>query len=368
MDAGRSQVSNPLRLPGQYLDDETGLHYNDRRYYDPDTGRYLSRDPLGLAGGTNLYAYAGHAPTTRMDPTGEIVPCLAVNFARCMITCVAVGVGTNLVLDPCHNPEWAEVAKDCGLECLLNLLPIPNPCGTFGKWLSAGVGLAGGLLEGFNSFPGETPVHIKGPDGRPTTKAIAEIREGDEVLAWSEWKSGPAAFSYEPVKGLIKSHKEQTLVHLSLAGGGQLSATDGHPLYTPDGWRDAILLKKGGQLLLKGEGDANQWATIEAIHHERKTLPVYNLEVANAHTFFVGEEGVAVHNGRCTPAMRKAWSRLHNEPWPKNPLTEKIRPGGNRDGHHITPVSKGGHPIDPTNITPMTPSEHIDWHKKNGYR
>jgi RHS repeat-associated protein len=42
-------ASTPLRFPGQYQDDETGLHYNNHRYYDPAVGRYLTPDPLGLA-------------------------------------------------------------------------------------------------------------------------------------------------------------------------------------------------------------------------------------------------------------------------------------------------------------------------------
>ncbi len=46
---------NPLRQPGQYLDAETGLHYNDRRCYDAETSRYVSRDPIGFKGGINLY-------------------------------------------------------------------------------------------------------------------------------------------------------------------------------------------------------------------------------------------------------------------------------------------------------------------------
>ena len=55
----------PLRFPGQYLDVETGLHYNRYRYYSPELGRYLQPDPVGLVDGHNLYAY------TR-DPLVEI--------------------------------------------------------------------------------------------------------------------------------------------------------------------------------------------------------------------------------------------------------------------------------------------------------
>jgi RHS repeat-associated protein len=58
-----------LRFPGQYADAETGLHYNTFRYYDPDTGRFVSPDPIGLAGGFNLYRYAPN-PTGWSDPWG----------------------------------------------------------------------------------------------------------------------------------------------------------------------------------------------------------------------------------------------------------------------------------------------------------
>ena len=61
--------TTPLRFQGQYYDEETGLHYNRHRYYNPQTGRYLTPDPIGLAGGVNGYLY-GVNPTGWVDPLG----------------------------------------------------------------------------------------------------------------------------------------------------------------------------------------------------------------------------------------------------------------------------------------------------------
>ncbi len=72
----RGDISNsgayfeqPLRLPGQYFDEETGLYYNLFRYYAPECGRFISQDPIGLRGGLNLYAYAPN-PLKYIDPLG----------------------------------------------------------------------------------------------------------------------------------------------------------------------------------------------------------------------------------------------------------------------------------------------------------
>jgi RHS repeat-associated protein len=59
-----------LRFAGQYEDVESGYHYNWHRYYDPSTGRYLTPDPIGLAGGLNGYGYAGQDPMGAVDPWG----------------------------------------------------------------------------------------------------------------------------------------------------------------------------------------------------------------------------------------------------------------------------------------------------------
>jgi RHS repeat-associated protein len=88
----KSSVVNNFRFPGQYYDQETGLHYNYHRYYDPRIGRYLTPDPshgvqprgigipyflpsiLYLPQELNLYPYVQNNPTNLADFEGLAVP------------------------------------------------------------------------------------------------------------------------------------------------------------------------------------------------------------------------------------------------------------------------------------------------------
>ncbi len=63
-------VTNPLHYAARYLDTETGLYYDRARYYDPSLARFVSQDPIGLAGGINPYAYVGNDPVDARDPFG----------------------------------------------------------------------------------------------------------------------------------------------------------------------------------------------------------------------------------------------------------------------------------------------------------
>ena len=73
LDAGdtpdKADQQQNLRFQGQYLDRETGLHYNTFRYYDPDMGRFICPDPIGLQGGLNLGSYSPN-PLSWIDPWG----------------------------------------------------------------------------------------------------------------------------------------------------------------------------------------------------------------------------------------------------------------------------------------------------------
>lgn len=62
-------LKQPFRFQGQYFDEESGLHYNRFRYYDPSSGRFVSQDPIGLLGGFNLYGYAPN-PVDWIDSLG----------------------------------------------------------------------------------------------------------------------------------------------------------------------------------------------------------------------------------------------------------------------------------------------------------
>ncbi|CAH0647678.1 putative deoxyribonuclease RhsA [Pseudomonas sp. Nvir] len=72
------EVDQNLRYPGQYSDDETSLHYNTFRYYDPEVARFTTQDPIGLQGGFNLYSYAPNS-TGWLDPLGW---CVNTNVTR----------------------------------------------------------------------------------------------------------------------------------------------------------------------------------------------------------------------------------------------------------------------------------------------
>ncbi|PWI43381.1 putative T7SS-secreted protein [Streptomyces sp. ICBB 8177] len=75
--ASGNTAYTPLRFPGQYYDPESGLHYNVFRYYDPETARYTTQDPLGLAPAPNPATYVPN-PHAWVDPLG-LAPCPEVD-------------------------------------------------------------------------------------------------------------------------------------------------------------------------------------------------------------------------------------------------------------------------------------------------
>lgn len=87
-------IEQPFRFQGQQFDEETGLHYNRFRYYDPSIGRFFSQDPVGLHGGIHGFAYAPN-PNNWIDPLGLSNKCY-----NCLPKCTDINAP--------HKPKTAE--------------------------------------------------------------------------------------------------------------------------------------------------------------------------------------------------------------------------------------------------------------------
>jgi RHS repeat-associated protein len=105
-----------LRFPGQYLDTETGLHYNYFRDYEAQTGRYVEPDPIGVTTGPWLYPYANGNPMYFIDPRG-----LFAKTLKCKFEAMFNGLGDAKYCAPemPDMPEMTEVSKcaACRLKC-----------------------------------------------------------------------------------------------------------------------------------------------------------------------------------------------------------------------------------------------------------
>jgi RHS repeat-associated protein len=132
------EVQNPLRFPGQYYDQETGLHYNYNRYHDPQLGRYLKTDPIGLnSGDFTLYVYGSNNPLKYIDPYGYEVldPSMASSLADVEST-PSTGlseIGAGAYYGP--GAEFSYSSTTCCEDGKLYKVKIVTACG--------GVGLAG---------------------------------------------------------------------------------------------------------------------------------------------------------------------------------------------------------------------------------
>ena len=118
VDPGSTITSN-LRFAGQYFDNETGLHYNWNRYYDPKIGRYLRPDPIGLSGmDPNLYGYVQNNPVNRFDPIGLLA------YIKNEIDCLGYASGFGSYVepegrDPSHKNKQSleQLVNELGYKC-----------------------------------------------------------------------------------------------------------------------------------------------------------------------------------------------------------------------------------------------------------
>ena len=170
-----STVTNNLRFPGQYYDQETGLHNNWMRYYNPATGRYVTSDPIGLAGGINTYTYVNGNPLKYVDPKGLAIWDVTDAFEVGAVAGVGGKYVNYTLKSPCNNGKRyvitvkaSGISAGLGLECKLcfnapmkiplggqfnDRSPEPNPNAFNGGYLNVS---AGASFMGFGGDYGDT--------------------------------------------------------------------------------------------------------------------------------------------------------------------------------------------------------------------
>ncbi|MFG2961491.1 RHS repeat-associated core domain-containing protein [Streptomyces sp. NPDC048291] len=289
--AAGTASSNPHTYTGRE-DDGTGLLYYRNRYYDPQTGRFISQDPIGQASGSNLFQYALSSPTTYTDPSGK-----NPLIAACVIGGVVDG-GLDWLTQRLSGRKvnWGQVGIAAATGCLAGMLG--EGLGTIASDARAGSRL--GQCAVPNSFTGDTPVLMA--DG--THKPIRDLGIGDRVIATdpATGESGPRT-----VTALIQGSGDKQLVDVTLdtdgpTGSKTSTATDGHPFWVPrlHQWVDAGDLQVGQWL----QTSSGTWVQITAIRRHTEQTTVYNLTVDGLHTYYVlaGTTPLLVHNCGVDPA------------------------------------------------------------------
>jgi RHS repeat-associated protein len=280
--ASGTASSNRYTFTGRE-DDGTGLLYYRNRYYDPQTGRFISQDPIGQAGGTNLYQYALSSPTTYTDPSGN-----SPLIAGCVIGGLLDG-GLDYLTQRLSGRKvnWGQVGQAAAIGCI-------------GGMLGAGLGAkAATRTTNCNSFTADTLVMMA--DG--TRKPIQDVAIGDTVLA-TDPETGDTGS--RKVTALIRGAGDKQLVDITVdtdstsgTGTSTITATDGHPFWVPalNQWIDASDLAPGQWL----QTSAGTWVQITAIDHHTQSTAVYNLTVDDLHTYYVaaGSQDLLVHNTTC---------------------------------------------------------------------
>ncbi len=307
--------ANMIRYRGYFYDVETGLYYLQSRYYDPSTGRFLNADAVvsGVGGdviGGNMYAYCFNNPINMEDPSGNwpkwakklaaAAAVVAVTAAVAAVTVATAGIGTAAACVAIGAAKGAAMGFAIAAVSGAATSVVSNRISS-GSWKGSGEaalnGAADGALTGAitGAVTGGLNSNVCFVAGTAILTAVGyvaieDIRAGDKV-----WAGNPETGEIA-IKEVVQTFVNETdeLVHL-FVNGEEIITTPEHPFYIPvKGWTRAISLRAGDVLVLQN----GEYVVLEKIQHEilESSIKVYNFEVADFHTYFVGHSSILVHN------------------------------------------------------------------------
>ncbi len=327
---------NPFRYRGYYYDIETGLYYLNSRYYDPETGRFISPDSVDVLNdtymqpnGLNLYAYCYNNPVMMTDPDGAFTLTwwqkLLIGLAFITLGAIATALsggsfaaafvcGFNIAVKSAISGAvvgmvmgglTAAFKGENVLEGALNGFKDGFVDGFM--WGGISAGLTNIIKPGSFCFIAGTKVLTE--NGQ---KNIEDICVGDKVLAYNE-ETGET--EYKKVVRLFRNETKEWC-HV-FVDGQEIISTPGHKYYLPENtynrelneklehlsyvgltekWVSAKNLKTGDKVLLSD----GRYGVVDEVEIEKleSSEITYNFEVEDFHTYYVGA-GVLVHNLDC---------------------------------------------------------------------
>ncbi|MCM3040575.1 polymorphic toxin-type HINT domain-containing protein [Paenibacillus motobuensis] len=300
-------VPNIFRYSGEYWDNVTDLQYLRARWYDPNSGRFVSKDsyegsidnPLSM----NRYSYVHNNPLIYTDPSGQYImpmaptPSLtcAVDIKNCKTNLDAQIKGTRQALDIVYLDDVRTIMDDKASKLekgivIVQYIPVVKAYKVVKKTEKV-IDSSKDIVKSTkklncNCFTAGTKVLTD--EGE---KNIEDIEVGDKVLSKNEDTDEVA---YKEVTATF-NHETDEIYNIHV-GGQMIESTFNHPFYVKDrGWTFVKDLKVG-DLLVQSDGNTLK---VDSIELEHKQATVYNLRVDDFHTYFVSELDIWVHNTNC---------------------------------------------------------------------
>ena len=310
----RSAINNPYRFTARRYDAETGFYYYRARFYAPERGRFIQRDPIGYADGMGVYAYVGNNPINWIDPLGtersgldEFVD--AITDPDFYTDHLGPALYDEFIGDPLQD-----IADGKLLDAACKLA---KPCRALDK-------LGDAIPDKVKDKIGDTCCFVAGTPvlTEEGYKDIEDVRLNDLVLS-KDVETGEQQL--KPVTRLYQKYRLIYALTVMDASGEleTIRTTDDHPFYViGEKFVNVIDLIPGQYIETKN----GEFVAVVKVTNTGEYEKTYNLEVADFHTYYATELNLLVHNCDYPKSNRGPGSVPPSERDPRRTLPQSERP------------------------------------------